>query len=399
MNNFVVDRIQTGGPGQLNIPQERIYELGNFQSVGIVRDVPDLSFSLDCLDVSTEVEGILVGATAPETDPLDSTSYDLSLNKVVDIISPFKTDVGVFTTVRGVAIPHLQLESVSYKYGLKQNAGETFSLKGDSIFYVPGTPYTQVFTGNGSTTSFSFTNTALLYTEQGNSRYALNVSVDGVRQLHNVDFTDTSTGITFAVAPLAAAKIRVVYGSATAATYAQSANADLTVKPAAIRGKDIQVYVGKTVAATPVPILWTDIQSVNIDWKTTLDETFEFGNAYAVSREALTAPDVTGSIELKPQTAASLFTKLNQMTGINSANIVGPDSSVTLPIQVRLLNPASGGTTAVPVGTVLKTLYIPDARFTIPGFSGQSSQSLVQTLEFQGDSGAFKVFKGLPFGV
>lgn len=39
-NQFVVDRIQTGGPGTLNIPQEKVFELGNYRSVGIVRDSP-----------------------------------------------------------------------------------------------------------------------------------------------------------------------------------------------------------------------------------------------------------------------------------------------------------------------------------------------------------------------
>jgi hypothetical protein len=29
----VIDRIQTAGPGQLNIPTEKIYELGNYKSV------------------------------------------------------------------------------------------------------------------------------------------------------------------------------------------------------------------------------------------------------------------------------------------------------------------------------------------------------------------------------
>ena len=44
VNGYVV-RIQTAGPGSLNIPEEKVYELGNFETLATVRDIPDLSFS------------------------------------------------------------------------------------------------------------------------------------------------------------------------------------------------------------------------------------------------------------------------------------------------------------------------------------------------------------------
>jgi hypothetical protein len=129
-----------GWSGQPQHPQEKVHELGNYQSVGIVGDIPDLTFSLDCLDVDTEIEGLLTGSVNPTADA-ESTMYNLGLSKPLDILSPWKSPYGDFAIVRGVAIPNLALESASYKYGLKENAGETFSLKGDSIFYIPGIPY------------------------------------------------------------------------------------------------------------------------------------------------------------------------------------------------------------------------------------------------------------------
>ena len=53
----VIDRAQTAGPGQLNIPTQKIYELGNYKSVSTIRDTPDLTFNLESFDVSTEIEG------------------------------------------------------------------------------------------------------------------------------------------------------------------------------------------------------------------------------------------------------------------------------------------------------------------------------------------------------
>jgi hypothetical protein len=412
MNQFVVDRIQTGGAGNLNIPQERVYELGNYQSVGIVRDVPDLTFTLDVLDVSTQVEALLSGSADPEADALGTdgvtgSGYLLSAAGVVDVISPFKSTQGSYDIVKGVAVPQLTLEQAQYRYGLRQNAGENFTLRGDSIYYVPGVPYLTQYTGDGATTAYAFQVngatptplTALLYTEQGTAHYALNVSVNGVRQNKGTDYTEDNAGITFTTAPALGAKIRIVFGSDTAVvTYPQSVNAGLPVKPAAIRGKDIQVYVG-TAGATPSPYYWHDVQSVNVDWRVTLEADYEFGNPHAVARDFVDAPDVTGTIELKPITVNALFAKLNQMTGVPGTDVVGPQSSVTLPIQVRLLNPESGGTSAHAPGTVLKTLYIPDARFTIPGYEGRVGQKLVNQLAFTSDRGVLAVFKGLPFDI
>jgi hypothetical protein len=523
MNQFIVDRIQSGGAGNLNIPQERVYELGNYQSVGIVRDVPDLSFSLDVLDVGTQVEALLVGAMSPDDDavnPLgdgnatEASEYNLAQATTVDIVSPFKRSQGAYNVVKGVAVPQLTLESASYKYGLQQNAGETFTLRGDSIYYVPGTPFQVAYTGDGATTTFGFASAmlgtktnevqsvtvsgtptggtftlsfagqttagiaynaaasavqsalvalsnvgisdvavtgstggpytvtfqgalagtdvaqmtatasltggtspavavatstsgsatpkalkALLYTETGQSLYALNVSVDGLRKFSGSDYTESETGVVFTTAPDAGAKIRLVFGAIKDATdasfevdYTQLVNADLSVKPAAIRGRDIRVYIGGQDPSN----IWHDVQSVELDFKVTLDMDWEFGNSHAVARDYVDAPDVTGTIEIKSVTFEALFAKLAQITGVPATDVIGPLSSVTVPIIVQLLNPDSGGTSHVARGTVLKTLFVPDARFTIPGYQGQVSQKMTSSLAFESDSGKFLVFKGKP---
>lgn len=495
MNQFVVDRIQTAGPGDLNIPQTKVYELGNYQSVGIVRDVPDLSFNLECLDVDTEVEALLTGSTNPYTDAT-STLYDLSLAKPMDIISPWKSPYGDFDAVNGVAIPYLALSAVSYRYGLTDNAGETYTLNGDSIYYVPGSPWQDKATGDGTTVDYTFAHgPALTYVEGGDTFYALSVTVDGERytQIDRSGLADAALtgdqvyapastaedGITFATAPVNGATISLVYGSADLGTYSQTGqdpfgsgtghlvHQNLAVKPAAIRGKDIDVYfstavavgggvsnkaltsnvatlttssahglvVGDTVtvsgvdatfdgtytvtvvgstttfsyartagnvsstaatgtAAKAVEVRWPDVQSATIDWRLTLESDYEFGNARAVSRAATDVPDVTGSVELKPRSVEAFFTRLRQITGKAADEIVGPQSAVAGALRIELRNPESGGSSAVPAGTVLKTHYVPDARFTIPGYSGQVQQKLSVTVNWTSDSGVLQTFKG-----
>lgn len=421
-NQFVVDRIQTAGPGDLNIPQEKVFELGNYQSVGVVRDVPDLTFNLECLDVDTEVEALLVGSNDPNADA-DGTAYGLASNIPIDIISPWKSPYGAFTAVRGVAIPYLYLESASYRYGLTDNAGETFSLRGDSIFYIPGTPWQDNTTGtvvNTASGVHTFAHgPALEYNEGGVTRYALCVTVSGERLILGADYTETASAVTITRTLLSGDEINIVYGADAAtdsATYPQSGqdpwgssgdshltHQGLAVKPAAIRGKDIDVYFSTAIpgvdlgagVGNPVEVRWPDVQSATIDWRLTLEEDREFGNAFAVSRDATDVPDVTGAIELKPRNVDAFFTRLRQITGVSDVlEIMGPSSSVAGALRIEIRNPGSGGTTSVPAGTVLKTHYVPAARFTIPGYSGQVQQKLSVTVNFQSDDGVLTTYKG-----
>ena len=398
---FVIDRIQTGGAGQLNIPQEKVYELGNYQSVGIVRDVPDLTFSLECLETDTEMEALLTGADP--TAAAAGDKYELSKNLPIDIISPWKSPYGDFEAVRGVAVPALALESASYRYGLRENAGETFSLRGDSIYYVPGAPYQDQFTGDGTLTAFTLSaGPALTYTEGGSDYFALSVSVDGVRQFKGTDYTETATTVTFTTAPAAGAKISVVYGSATTDTYAQTVHQGVAVKPAAIRGKDIDVYFSTAIpgvdlgagVGAAVEVRWPDVQSATIDWRVTLEDDYEFGNPRAVAREATDVPAVTGAIEVKARSVEAMFTRLQQISGVPAGKIIGPQSSIAGALRIVLRNPESGGTTVSPAGTVLKTHYMPAVRFTLPGYEGRVQQKLTQTLNYESDDGVLEIYKG-----
>lgn len=416
---FVVDRIQTGGASALNIPQEKVFELGNYRSVGIVRDVPELTFSLEMLDTDTELEALFTGSVDPFADAA-STKYDLANNRPIDIISPWKTPHGAFTSVHGVAVPNLYLESASYRYGLAENAGETFSLRGDSIYYIPGTPWQDVVAGDSLAADVhTFENgPALAYLEGGVTRYALSVSVNGQRLVRGSEYTDTATTVTLLgdYAGLTSSdRVSVVYGSAVDASYPQSGqtpfgagNGNLThqgtsVKPAAIRGKDIDVFFSTAIpgvdlgagVGAPVEIRWPDVQSATVDWSVTLEEDREFGNPNAVGRDATDVPAVSGAIELKPRSVEAFYTRLRQITGVHDVNrIMGPQSSVTGGLRIEIRNPDSGGSTAVAAGSVIKTHYVPGARFTMPGYTGTVQQKMTTTLNWESDDGIHEIFKG-----
>lgn len=385
---FVIDRIQTGGVTNLNIPEERIYELGNYQTVATVRDTPDLSFELESLDVSTEIEALLLNKS-PSTIT-SGQELDLADAVPMDVISPFKSAFGAYDIVRGIALPYLTLESATYRFGVRQNAAQTFTMRGDSVFYIPGTPYYQEFTVSG-TGPYTLTNTAVIYNEGGDALYALGVCLKSSttnaykRLFFGSDYTNTATTVTLLASPAVTYdRLCVVYGSATAATYAQTVHQGTSVKPAAVRGKDIDVYVSDG-AATPTFSRWTDVQSVEVNYRVNLDNDEEFGNPRFVAQDYDTA-EVTGNIVIKPRTPADLWSKIHQITNVPTNEVAGPSTSISLGIEVRINDPDTGSR--------LKTLYIPDARFTPPAIQGRVQQKLTPQFNFASDSGSLSVYKG-----
>lgn len=386
-NGFLVDRIQTGGAGNLNIPKESIYELGNFKTVAIVRDIPDLSFDLETFDVSTEIEALVTGVDP--TTVVAGQEFNFDNAKPLDVISPFKAGNNLYGIVKGIAVPYLTVEQSVYRFGVRANATESHTLRGDAIYYIPGTPYYEEFTAAG-TGPYALAHTALPYTESGSTFHVLGLcylATDGTykRLFHGSDFTDTTGNFTLVVAPPAGAKIRAVYGSATAATYAQSVHPSTAVKPAAVRAKNIDLYVG-TTAATPVFSRWTGVQSVELTRRVTLQNDEEFGNVHYVAQDYDT-PSVTGRIGLKPLDPGAFFDKVAQIAGVTTSEVAGPNSSVTVPIEVRISHPDTGA--------VLKTLYVPDARFTAPPVQGRVQQKFETQIDLESDTGSLLVYSGV----
>ncbi len=389
----VIERLQTGGPGALNIPKEKIYELGNYRSVATIRDVPDLTYSLESLDTTVSLEALLT-RTAPA-----ATSFDLSTCKPLDLAAPFKPGkdaAAPFTITQAVGIPYLYPESISYRFGLRDNATQTVSLRGDSIFYCPGPVYVQEQTtaiAAGGTVVTA--NPAGLYTDSSGSRRILSVTVGSDRLAYGSDYTVSSSGstpyevatVTFRDAVTVGTLVRIMYFSNVTRDYPQSVHTSATVKPAAIRGRDIEVWVGGYDPADPAASTgqkWGTVQSANVDWRVTLDPDEEFGNYYRTGQD-FDVPEVTGSITIKPRSVSEFYAKLRTATGVaTTTQAIGPNLAALLALDIVIKNPADGAT--------LKRLNVPDARFTLPGFSPRVQQKLTVELPFDSDGGQLFVY-------
>jgi hypothetical protein len=322
------------------------------------------------------------------TDP-DGTEYDFGKAMPIDVLSPFKSGVNAYDVVEGVIVPYQTLESVTYRFGVRANATQTFTTRGDSVFYVRGTPKYQDYAVSG--TSYTFTNTALPYNISGDTRYALSVcyknSTTGAykRLVHGTDYTDTSAGFTLTTSvPAAYNRIHAVYGTATAGTYGTGVHQGTGVKPAAVRGKDIDLYLGLN-HATPTLGRLSGIQSVEFNRRVNLDNDEELGNDQYVASDYDVA-EVTGNIVVRAATIGDLFDLIQQIAAVPDGEIIGPYTAESVPLEARITHPDTGDT--------LKTIYVPDAKFTVPPIQGRVQQKLEVTLPWRGVTGEMLVYKG-----
>ncbi len=371
---FIIDRIQTGGLTGINVNEDRLEELGNVEAIGTLRDVPDLTFEIESFDVTTELESILLGGI---NDEAPGTLFDLTQSVPINIISPFKAS-GAFTVDGGVVVPFLTLESMSYSFSLGDPATMNATLRGDSVFYVPGSVFEETFSGDGIVTVFSFTDGPAFKTTIGADEYfALSVTVDNVRQKLTTDFTNTNADVTFLVAPASGTdNIVVTYGSAVASTYAQGVHN--IADPIGIRGRD--TYLSIDGGSN-----WLGVQSANIDWSVSLERDEEFGNAFIVGQD-FDIPEVSGSVTMKPSDVDALFTQIQAVSGITGSDIVNAaEDPPEIDIEVIILDDA---------GATTKTWIVPDAKFQLPQLSGSVGSKMETDFAFTSATGVLEVYTG-----
>lgn len=395
----LIERLQSAGPGTLTINKEKIYELGNYESVATIRDIPDLTFSMESLDVTTDIEAMLLDVDAATEDALNLAKAR-PLN-VITQVKPGLKQVNPYTVTKSVGIPYLTLESASYRFGLRDNASQSFSLRGDSIYYNQGAGYIDEFAGtNAAGQTAVTTHPAYEYTDGNGTRRILAVVVGTKRLSYGPDFQLSNGAVSSGAAIVTVTltdpvptteKIRVMYSSPDPVEYPQAVHTPATLKPAAIRGKDIDVYIGGYNPANPSATAtnkWTGVQSVTVDWRVTLETEEEFGNYNAVSKD-FEVPELSGTVTIMPRDDQDLFKKLREITGVTSMTAsIGPSTAVPLPLDIVLKDGENGGVT-------LKRLHTKDARFSVPGYSPRPNSNVTMDLEWESDSGELLIYRDL----
>jgi hypothetical protein len=402
----VIDRLQDAGLQDPKVPTETIRETGNNLVVGKVLEEPDFSFKMSSLDVSCDMmallngkKGTITASEGPSHSDAAGTEYHWETCGFINLTSPWKRNTGTEggAIEAGVIVPTLFPKSLSYKFGVKDNATQEVTLQSGSYFMDQNYPMEEFAAGTGSAVSFETAEEANVYRVGGHGsteyQWIFGVMVNGVIQIKGVDYEEeggeepgkeaTKVKIIFATAPANLAVIRFCYFSTKSHSLAQAVNALTTVTPAAVRGRDIEVLLGDPTSS---PTVLRGVQDISLQATWTGDIQRELGNQEVIGNTAI-GTDCNGSINIEPKEIKALYTALSQMIGIEPTEIVGAINQFPVPLTIVIRNPTNKA-------EILKSIFISDALFQPPGETAKVNTSVVFPVSWESELGTFTEVKG-----
>lgn len=395
----VIDRLQSAGLGDVNLPIETIREVGNREVVDKVTGEPDFTFSLESYDASTEPMAWLTGkvgagvgsAQAPgEADP-EGTEYSWldAATRALNIISPWKdAATGSAGNIEaGILIPSYYPLKLTQRYGVTDNSTFTIELGGGAYYYGKFTPEEDYFTGNGATKKFETAHPTVHYRKGGvdgtTFRDVFGVLVNGDMQIEGVDYEvtggdGTKAAIEFTVAPPNAADIRCVYFTEDAKAYPQTVHPATIVKPGAVRGKNIRIKLDGQRAGGG--------QSFELEASVEGEVEREMGNEEITGR-TVNGTDTNGTFTVRSKDADAFFTLLKEITGVEEDEVYGWFNDHTVQLDIEIENPKNPG-------KLLKTVRVKEAKFQPPGTPARVNQPTDFAVSWASVDGSFSEFKG-----
>lgn len=404
-DNVVIDRLQSAGLGDINIGSDVIRETGNPNNVDKVLQDPDFTFTMESLDVSTEIEALLAGSMTGGAALPDGTMWRFSDLSCMHIASPWKDEstgsAGVIDS--GVLLPNYYVSRASYRFGVNDNAGETFELAGSQVYMALRNPTVEHIVSTGAS-AYTTANPAIRHRVGGYSsteyKYVFGVIVDGEIKIEGSDYEVSTSGtteeevatVTFLSGSIPAnnANITLAYFDDQAPSFPtdSSTHPAATVKPGAVRGRDIRVrvHVPASGAEASGAVTLNGVQSVTVEGTRTTEQEREMGTLLPISR-TVTQQDVNGDMGVHPATQQHLFLLLRRITGVASGEPISVLNEYPVGLEIQILNPKNRS-------TVLKTIWIPDAKFQIPGVPARAGAVTDFTLRWESSRGEFYIYKG-----
>jgi hypothetical protein len=401
----VVDRLQSAGLGDANIPIDTIREIGNDLVVDKIPGDPDFTFSMESWDVSTDLMAFLHGAIGnqaanqpPGAADAAGTQYRWEDCEFVNITSPWKRNTGNQggDIAAGLIIPAYYPTRLAYRFGIADMATQTIELAGGSFYYAQGSPVEETAAGDAVEDAFVTSEDARALRLGGPAgttfQRVFGVLVDGVLQVRGVDYEETTAAvgaapgpatITFTTPPPNGAQVRFTYFSDVPKAYPQAVNADAIIKPGAVRGRNIVLLVGERgVNQVRLPGVQTFEMEATIDGE--VDR--ELGNAEIIGR-TINGTDVTGTATIRPKDIAAFFQTMTLVTGRDGDEVFDYMNLESTPVEVQIQNPKNPG-------EILKTVYIEDGQFQPPGTPARVNAATDFSFAFNSINGTFSEFKG-----
>jgi hypothetical protein len=329
--NNVIDRIQSAGLGDVRLPIETIREVGNRLVVDKIPTEPDFTFTMESLDVSTDVMAWLTGSvgavasgSAPGAGDAVGTEYKWEDCVPVNVVSPWKDPTtgsgGVIEA--GHLIPAYYPTRMRYRFGVTDFATQEVELGGGTFYYASEAPREEYGTGvNGTKAAFTTSDPTVQHRIGG-------------------------------------------------------------VKPGAVRGRNIHVYVGSGGARQRI----ASVQSFELEATVDSEVEREMGSEEPTGR-IINGTDCTGTIVIRSRDAQSFIDLLSKVTGVAAGEVFGYFNQSSLPVEVQIQNPKDPG-------TILKTLFVADGIFQPPGTPARVNTPTDFSIRFDSRNGTFAEFKG-----
>jgi hypothetical protein len=402
----VVDRLQSAGLGNAQVPIETVREVGNDLVVDKIPTEPDFTFTMESWDVTTDLMAFLhgkIGSQAANLPPGSAdaagTEYRWEDCQFVNITSPWKRNTGDAggNIQAGLIIPGYYPTRLRYSFGVTDNATQQVELSGGSFYYAETPPVEETAAGDGVLVAFSTSEAAraLRLGGPGGTTFqrVFGVILNGVLQVKGTDYTESVPGgtlagapaittITFNTPPPVGAQVRFVYFTEVAKALPQAVNADTTIKPGAVRGRNIVIVLDRNGANLRLP----GTQTFELEATVAGEVEREMGNSEITGR-VINGTDVTGTATIRPKDIDAFFTVMHRVTGRNQAEVFDYFNETVVPVDIEIHDPKNPG-------SVIKTIYVEDGQFQPPGTPARVNSATDFAFQFNSVNGTFSEFKG-----
>lgn len=357
----------------MNMPTTAIDELGRVLHVGVSKEIPDVTVTMEAFDTSHNTYSALTGYT-PSTFPLSGAS--ISEFKNVDVIGQIR-DSSTKNIVNALYVKRASVTGMDATFGVRDNSTVTYTFSSNSKKEFRNPVFYENFTQAVASGTKVLANTPLYLTRtSGYIIDAYRTGTDGTTGYidEGTDFTVTGSTVQFT-------GTNVQNGDIIWVTYCASANKQFEAldnqAPAAIQGK----YVPLRISVNNIK----RVQSATIRVAFSSEQILEMGGLGKPVGYELGTPSVTGDISVL-KTDNDLLAILE---GVSSSTVENDMEYAldSLSLKIELLNPDN------PTQTVL-TYYVPSFTITAEGDSDSVNQSMNETFSWESTTGELIVLSG-----
>jgi len=362
----------------VNLPTTDIDELGNRQHAGTVTDLPEVTVTLQAMDVSAKFFAALVGS-----------SYDTFANSDInalgdlDVIGYIKSAT-IEDIAKSVHIRKARVSSFTYTYSVDGEATEEYTAEGSDKRWFKYDVMTDSFDDDG-VGPYAITETPI---QLKNGDYMISVIVDGVwftevaAGAGDGEYTYDAGNVTLGEA--ATDRVTIIYHANPAGTNWSDISDDTI--PAAIRGKNIPVELKANSISR--------VQSVTIRGTLPITRVEEMGSLEAAGY-VTQVPSVEVDITvLDTDTELIALFATGEPTPADTEFRACEFTASGISLDVIIYDPALSCNLPIASGTIMKTVYIPALTVTSEGHSTNVGGNATQTFTCRSTDAQCVVYKG-----